>query len=285
MIKGWLIYNEKDQKRNQAYIDWFIEEAKKQDVQLTFISREKLKIGIMNDHYSISYDHKAIHLPDFAVVRTVEPFLNRHLELLGVKSFNSYEVSALCNHKMNTFYAMKSLQIPIMDTWTMKREQLSETPPESYPFVIKESTGRGGEQVHFIQSLKEWKEVYNTFTTEDLIIQSTQVQHGKDLRVFVIGKNIIKAVLRESKSGFRANYSMGGSASPYSLSKSEIALIERIIHAYDFDLVGIDFLIDKNGQLILNEIEDVVGSRILSLVSDINLLEKYISHIKKQLSK
>lgn len=284
MLRGWLIYNKKDKQRNQAYIDWFIKEAKKQEVKLILILREHLQIGITKGRHSISYRHQAIDLPDFAVVRTVEPLLNMHLELLGLKVFNSYEVSNLCNHKMNTYYAMQKLNIPIMDTLMIKREQLTEKPPRNFPFVIKESTGRGGSQVHFIQSIDEWIEVLPKFTTEDLVIQSTDVQHGKDLRVFVLDKEIIQAVLRENKGEFRANYSLGGTAHPYDLSKKEEKLIGKIIHAYDFDLVGIDFLIGHDGQLILNEIEDVVGSRILSLVSDINLLEKYVIHIKKQFS-
>lgn len=284
MLTGWLIYNEKDRKRNKSYITWFLEEAEKQEIDLTLIIRESLQVGIIEGRLSLSYKGKKIRLPDFAVVRTVEPLLNMHLELLGLRVFNSYQVSLLCNHKMNTYYAMKKLNVPIMDTLMVKREQLSSQIPYEIPFVIKEATGRGGKQVHFIQSKEDWEEARLKFTTEDLLVQSTQVQHGKDLRVFVLGKNILQAVLRESKTSFQANYSLGGSARPYQLSQKERKLILKIVSAYDFDLVGIDFLIDYDGNLILNEIEDVVGSRILSLVSDINLLEKYLTHIKGQFS-
>lgn len=281
MLKGWLIYNKKDKKRNKSYISWFMEEAEKQNIDLVFILREKLQVGIVANSYYITYEGKQLPLPDFAVVRTVEPLLNKHLELLGLKVFNSYEVSLLCNHKMNTYYAMKKLNVPIMDTFTVKREHLTDLLPYQTPFVIKEATGRGGSQVHFIQSESDWIKARLKFTTEDLVIQSTKVQHGKDLRVFVLGKKIVYAVLRENKDSFHANYSLGGTARPYKLSQEEEQLISKIISAYDFDLVGIDFLINYDGNLILNEIEDVVGSRILSLVSDINLLEKYVSHIKK----
>src|SRR5699024_246313 len=93
------------------------------------------------------------------------------------------------------------------------------------------------------------------------IIQSTQhIQFGKDLRVFVIGKTIIAAVLRENDKDFRANYTRGGTAKLYQLNYNETILIQKIINLFEFDYVGIDFLINKTGQLIFNEIEDVVGS-------------------------
>src|SRR5690625_6839454 len=87
---------------------------------------------------------------------------------------------------------------------------------------------------------------------------------GKDLRVFVIGKQIIAAVLRVNNNDFRANFKLGGSAFLYHLTIDEVEMINKIINHFDFGLVGIDFLIDKEGNLLFNEIEDVVGSRILS---------------------
>ena len=58
-----------------------------------------------------------------------------------------------------------------------------------------------------------------------------------------------------------------------------------MIESMDFGLVGIDFLFDSEGGLLFNEIEDVVGSRTLSQVSDINLLEKYVSFIKQNVKR
>lgn len=284
MAFGWLIYAKKDVNRNKSYIEWFTQEAKKQNIKLQLILREDLQIGIVKQKLYLAYKGKVGTLPDFAVIRTVEPLLNKQLEKLGIPCFNSYEISALCNHKMKTYLAMKELNIPMMDTLMLRRDHLLDQVPMEFPFVIKESTGRGGEQVYYIENDMMWKNAFQKFKTEDLVLQSTNVQKGKDLRVFVIGKEIIQAVLRENEGKFRANYSLGGKAIPYHLSSKERQLVQKIIDAYDFDLVGIDFLIDYDGRLIFNEIEDVVGSRILSAVSDVNLLEKYIKHIQTKIN-
>jgi len=281
---GWLIYNKEDAERNTSYINWFIKEAALQHISLTLVLRENLTIGIMNDERKILLNHSPAHLPDFAVIRTVEPILNLYLETCGVRVFNSSVVSHMCNHKSITYHEMIKLKIPMVDTYFFKKEHVRHSPPLEYPFVMKESIGRSGKQVYFIQSNDDWNRYQHKLKTNDLIIQTCDVQLGKDLRVFVIGKKIIGAVMRENKDDFRANFNLGGTAKWYSLNKSETSLIHRIIHQYDFDLIGIDFLIDHNGFLLFNEIEDVVGSRILSATSDINLLKRYAIHIKNRLT-
>ena len=60
------------------------------------------------------------------------------------------------------------------------------------------------------------------------------------------------------------------------------ALIQKIIDAFDFGMVGIDFIFDEEGQFLFNEIEDVVGSRTLSAVSEINIVREYLEFIKNR---
>lgn len=280
MLIGWLIYSQTDAEKNKAYIKWFIDEAKLQSITLMLILREDLTIGIFNNRQIVLWKNKPIQLPTFAVVRTIDPLLNSHLEDVGIKVFNSAKISYIANHKMVTHYEINKLKIPMVNTLFIKKENLTSSLPLSLPFVVKEATGRGGKQVHFIQCESDYNQCLNLLKTNDLLIQSTDVKIGKDVRVYVLGKEVMGAVLRESTTDFRANFKLGGSATWYPLNQTEQKMIYKIIKAFDFDLVGIDFLFDLDGNLLFNEIEDVVGSRMLSSTSDINLLEKYIAHIK-----
>ena len=45
-------------------------------------------------------------------------------------------------------------------------------------------------------------------------------------------------------------------------------------------MVGIDFIFDEEGRFLFNEIEDVVGSRTLSALSEINIVWEYLNFIK-----
>lgn len=283
--KGWLIYSEVDAIENRSFIDWFISEAKRKNISLELVLREQLSVGILKNSHIVLRNGSYVELPYFAVVRTVDPLLSRQLEHLGVMVFNSSAISELCNHKGKTYYEIAKLGIPMVDTLFIKKENIHEIPPLPSPFVIKEVAGRGGKQVYFIRSQTEWDNVRKQITFSEFVVQSTNVQLGKDLRVFIVGKKIIGAVLRESDSDFRANYKLGGSAKWYELSASEKQLIDSIINRFEFGMVGIDFLISHDGVLLFNEIEDVVGSRTLSAVSDVNILEEYISYIINQLTK
>ncbi|MGM8213004.1 ATP-grasp domain-containing protein [Virgibacillus sp. W0430] len=281
---GWIIYTKKDAAENKAYIDWFIKEAALQNVSLTLIVREYLNLGIINNQRIVQYRNTSVQLPDFAVIRTIEPVIQMNLIGLGVKVFNKLNVAMLTNHKAWTYQEVSSLNIPMVDTIFCTKNIEQCYPPFPFPFVVKEATGRSGKQVFYISNEQEWENCRNSLQSTDYIVQTCNVKLGCDVRVFVIGKEIIGAVLRKNEHDFRANYKLGGTATWYPLNYKERILIQKIIDHFDFDLVGIDFLIGNNGQLLFNEIEDVVGSRILSAVSDINLLKTYVTHIKNQLA-
>jgi len=119
--------------------------------------------------------------------------------------------------------------------------------------------------------------------SSDVVVQPLTGNTHQDLRVYVIGKEILAGVLRTAKEGFKSNYSLGGDASLYKLTGDEKRIVNKVINQFDFGLVGIDFIIGDDGELIFNEIEDVVGSRMLYQCSNINIVELYLKFIIKSL--
>lgn len=282
MYNAWLIYNKQDADQNTSYIHWFIEEAKLQGIALRLILREDMTIGIINNKRTVLYNNQKANIPLLAIVRAVDPLLSLHLEGLGVLVFNSSFLSRICNNKELTYHHVYDLSIPMVDTIFTNWQQLHTTKPLDYPFVVKEATGRGGKQVFLIENELDWSTCLPSLSPNTIVLQSSNVMHGKDLRVFVVGREIVGAILRENSNDFRANYKLGGTATWYTLDREEFKLVNKIIQHFDFGMVGIDFLFNTEGQLLFNEIEDVVGSRTLSAVSDVNILQKYVTHIKKQ---
>lgn len=282
-MNGWLIYTEADAIRNKSYINWFIDEAKKHSIDLTLLLREDIFVGIQKNRQVIYASGKEVHA-DFAVVRTMDPLLNNQLEQMGINVFNNAVISETFNHKAHGYLAMQQLGIPVPESYFFPGKIIPSALPLNFPFVVKATNGKGGNQVTMIYNHKEWEE-YRKSCMEDYVLQSPEnIQPGKDLRVFVIGKKIIAAVLRSNTNDFRANYSLGGTASLYTLNKTEKETVQKIIDAYDFGLAGIDFMFTDDGKLIFNEIEDAVGSRTLSMLSDINILEVYINYIKEKIA-
>ncbi len=107
---------------------------------------------------------------------------------------------------------------------------------------------------------------------------------GKDLRVWLIGGKIICSVLRQSKTDFRSNFCLGGSASVYTLSEKERALVYKIASLVEYDYIGIDFVFN-NGKIVFNEIEDSVGARMVYDKTNIDILDIYCEYIKNGLVK
>ncbi|HLQ73367.1 MAG TPA: hypothetical protein VK125_03995 [Bacillota bacterium] len=280
---GWLIYRKEDTEKNKAFIDWFIDEGEKQQLNITFIPREQLMIQLNNGQVETYINEELTALPDFVINRTIEPVLTSLFTSANVRVFNPYETTHIANNKSLTHIEVNRLNIPMVRTIFTTKDLLSEKPPMDFPFVIKESTGRSGAQVHLIEATDEWALCRQKIGRGDLVIQSSNVKPGRDVRVFIVGHEIIAAVLRKSDQDFRANFTLGGSAERYPLNTEERKMIQTIVDHFEFGMVGIDFLLAHDGTLLFNEIEDIVGSRILSHVTDENILQTYVSYIKSQL--
>ncbi|MDF2869255.1 MAG: hypothetical protein K0R05_830 [Anaerocolumna sp.] len=300
-MTGWLIYGKKDAEKNKGYIDFYMTEGKILGIDIVLLHREKIEVGIKNDSWFIRYDGKDCTKPDFVIVRTIYPLLSKQLEGLSIPVFNSSEIARICNNKAITYQSVANLSIPIIDTTFVENAAVSQKLKVIIePTVIKTVSGHGGSQVYLSlpkcsSALPDpYKEIRSSETTkeeilagigyEDCVMQPFISGRHQDLRVYVIGKEIIAAILRTSNDGFRANFSLGGNVREYELSEDELITIRKIIKHFDFGMVGIDFLIGDKGELIFNEIEDVVGARMLYHCTDINLVKKYLLFIMDNLS-
>lgn len=254
---GWIIYNRDDAKRNENYIGWYIEKFKNKGVRLELIYTDE-----------IDYEN----VPDFAIVRAIRPDITKKLESNGVRCFNNSFVSEICNDKALTYKYVSERGVEIMPTYYSTEEV------KGFPVVIKPKNSHGGDRVNMAESYDELMKLMPLYEWDNYVIQAVASDRGKDLRVYVIGNKIITAMLRESKTDFRSNFCLGGQASVYNLNSEEIKKVEKITKLFDFDFVGIDFVFD-NGKIIFNEIEDVVGSRMVYTYTDIDIVDLYISYI------
>lgn len=279
---GWLIYNEERANINQRFIEWFMIEAEKFNINLKFLLKEDLSYGVINNKLFFLHKGAELSKPNFAIMRNNDPLLSKQLESLGIHVFNTAFTSEVSNHKGKTHQFLANKDIPMLDTlFVMRNEFKPETIPFPYPVVVKEVAGRGGAQVYAANSAEEVIQLLGKIDATELIIQKMGEVPGKDVRVYVIGNEIIAATLRYSDKDFRANYSLGGSARLYELSEVEKALVHKVIAEFNGELgfVGIDFLFAKDGSFVFNEIEDVAGSRTLFANSDISVLTILFEHI------
>lgn len=285
---GYIIYRKEDAKKNERYIAMYHEEGEKLGITFEVLYVEELAYGIADNTWSIYYQGRPLMHPDFAVVRTINPLLSRQLHVLNIPVFNSPEVAEICNDKARTYQEMASLSIPMIPTEFCKYEQIEEKLEKATQrSVVKTVSGHGGTEVFLIEpgNREQIHQMLRRISFKDVVIQPFVGTKHEDLRVYVIGDRIVGAVLRQAKEGFKSNFSLGGFVSLYSLSEQEEILVHKIIKKLKPDMVGIDFIIGDHNELIFNEIEDVVGARMLYKVSNINLVGEYLQYIQNKIKK
>ena len=202
---------------------------------------------------------------DYVINRTNDYKVGERFEKRGIRVFNPSEFSRLANDKQLCYDYMEQNAVEIMPTRY-----------KSVPFVKKPRNSHGGQGVIMCESESEYD--------KNAVCQKPASDLGKDLRVWVIGGEIITSILRENKNDFRSNYSLGGEATPYILSVEETRLVKKIISLVKGDYYGIDFVFN-GGKIVFNELEDTVGARMVYAKTGIDILSLYAQYIKNQLKR
>lgn len=266
-MTGWIVYDKQGAQRNEWFITSFIQTAERYGVTLSL----KVVSGVT--------DFIGAPLPDFVIVRTIAPQINLFFENQGVPAFNNYQTSKNANNKWLTFQLCKELKIPTMKTELLLRD----APSLEFPFVLKSLNGHGGKEVFLIRDRQVLDETLASVDKNSFLAQEFCSSPGQDMRVYVLGEKIVCGVLRSSKNDFRSNFSLGGEACVCEVSPKQREIIEKLREALRFDLVGVDFIL-HNGEWVLNEIEDVVGTRMLYRCTDVDIIDLYMRHILSRLS-
>lgn len=264
-MKGLLFYDSEGAERNQWFINRLIESAKNASHELKLVIHPDETDDALNDQF------------DFAIVRTICPHLNVKIAHKNIYSFNNYLTSYIANDKWKTYMLAKKLGIRAMDTYAVSSAEEAMSVMR-FPFILKSVDGHGGKEVFCVNNAVECKQAMSLLANKSVIAQRMCTEPGIDMRVYVMGDNILAAVKRTSADDFRSNFSLGGNAEISTPTSEMIEIIGKLRDALSFDFVGVDF-IRHNGEWILNEIEDVVGTRMLYSLTDIDAADEYMKYI------
>lgn len=266
MADVWIIYDNERYSINSAFANKLI---------TAFKTRGIIAELVMDYNCATRLD-----TPKAAIMRTADYKLSQRLEAQGIRVINNSEVNRIGNDKWLTYSLMKENDIPYMPCSLISLSDVKNLNCD-FPKVIKSRAGHGGSEVFMAKSKSDILEAFNATRADTLILQDVASVLGRDLRAYVLGGKIIACMLRESSVDFRGNYSLGGSARRYYPDPVEIDLILRAFRALPADYVGID-LIYNNGAPVLNEIEDIVGSRMLYRYTDIDIAEMFVEYIAEK---
>ncbi len=204
--------------------------------------------------------------PDFVLFWDKDIYLAQRLENLGIKLFNSSRAIELCDNKILMYQELAKHNIRIPKTFIAPKtfEGLGYTNLSfiddianqiGYPLVIKEAYGSYGEQVYLAKNKEEAASIINKIGYKDFLVQEfIKSSSGKDIRVNVVRDQQIVSILRENKTDFRSNISIGGVGSRFEPEQEYVDLAIKASLALGLDFSGVDVMFGENNEPIICEV-------------------------------
>ena len=284
-MKGWLIVN--TFMDNQKFVNLYeiLSNAfKKRDVSLEIKRAQDISLEVGS-----SINNK----PDFAIFWDKDIYLAERLEDEGIKLFNNSNAINLCDNKILMYQELVKRNIRIPRTFIApktfeglsynKRSFIDDVIKEvGWPIVIKEAYGSFGEQVYLANDLEEANAIIDRLGYKDFLMQQyIASSKGRDVRINVVGKQVVASMLRENKNDFRSNISNGGTGISYEPNNAFKQLAIKATEALGLDFAGVDVMFGENGPIICEVNSNPQFVSTLK-ATGINLADYIVDYILRQ---
>ena len=298
-MKGWILYrSNNDFLKNKSYaVERLIESAASSGVELEVIAPHRLELTVTReDRRSILLDGKPVSLPDFIIPRMgaftsyFDLAVIRHLERLGVRSFNSSTSIETVKDKLFSQQILAQHNLPFPKTMLVKFPVNVDLVEKrlGFPVVVKTLYGSQGSGVFLCETKKEFLNLVQiveaTKGSANIILQEF-VKHskGRDLRVFTVGGRVIGCVERvASENEFKANYSQGGTVKPHEVTPEIEWLAVETSRIFNLDIAGIDLLFDGEHFKVC-EANSSPGFETIEKVKDLDVPKEIFHFIRLRL--
>lgn len=267
------------------------------DVQV--VSTSEIDLGVSNNELFLRLPDGKVYrkgdpdLPKWALCYVVPERIVFVLEQLGIACFSSYEMLMMMSDKMlaaatfSDFFAQP-------DTLFFGSDKTVDALAEdenSYPFMLKGVSGCGGENVGKVDDFAEMIDFADEHENNtELIMMQQLMPSADDLRVYILGDEILGCVVRYPKEGiWKANLEFGPKREEYKLNADEERLIRsamELLPKRRRGLYSFDFLFDEDRELVLCETNCNLGTNALDAIGlgdDIFL--RYVSYIRREMQK
>ena len=286
-MKGYFVFNkyletDKFKCLKNAYSD----EAKALGIDIEFISN--------SNALQLNYDNK-LDIKDFILFWDKDVKLAKILEDRGHRVINSSNAISLCDDKSKTyiillknnirqpmtiispliFYGTLDLDIEFINFSIVKL---------GFPMIVKECFGSFGEQVYLVNSKEELTSLIKNLGTKPFILQEfIKTSYGKDIRVEVVGNEVVATVFRQNdQNDFRANITNGANAIKYTPNSKQIDIALKACKCLGLDFGGVDILFGENDEPILCEVNSNAYPLNVQKITGVNIIKLTLEHIKNK---
>ena len=258
-MKAWLLYKASANNLSpEAYeVRRFVDIAAGDGIDLRVLQPEQFDLTVTReDKRSILIEGGSATLPDVLIPRMgagttyFALAVIRHLERLGVYALNSSQSIETVRDKLFTQQILAENNLPVPKTMLVKfpidvdlvEQQLG------FPVVVKTLAGSQGSGVFLSESKSSFRDLMQlieaTNRNANIILQEfIAPTRGRDLRVLTLGGRVVACMQRTAADGdFKANYSNGGSVTPFEVTPEIEWLATQTSQLLNLDMAGIDLL-------------------------------------------
>lgn len=284
MTYGWIIVNGfLYTKKFSELTDLFVEAAERLNVQLEVKTNTEVYTGIFECETELKR-------PDFILFWDKDIILARYFETENIPVYNSSQSIEICDDKRRTFNALRSAGLPIPKTICapMTYENIGFNSYEflepiekqiGFPMVLKEAFGSFGEQVYKIKDHTELYEMARKKQKVPFLCQEfIETSYGQDIRLQVVGNQVVAAMRRFSDHDFRANITAGGQMEKYSFGEEEEKLAVMACKAVGCDFAGVDLLFGKD-EFVICEVNSNAHFKNLLDCTGVNTAEFIMNYV------
>lgn len=285
-MQGWIIVNGfLYTSKFSELTDLFMNAAKEHDMSLCVKTNSECFLGM--------FERTTEKQPDFVLFWDKDILLAKYFAARGIPVYNPAEGIEICDDKRKTALAlsMQNLPQPLTIPAPMTYENigfpqldfLAQIENElKFPIIVKEAFGSFGQQVYMANDYKELCELTKKLETVPFLYQQfIRESSGRDIRLQVVGDEVVAAMERTSETDFRANISNGGTMHAYQPDQEAVDLAVKACRAVKCDFAGVDLLFGSDGYLIC-EVNSNAHFKNLLDCTGVNTAWYILQYIKEQ---
>lgn len=262
-MHGWILYKRsKEELTTSDYgVNGLLAAAKKLQIDLNVYKPDQFDLVVTSeDKQNILLNGARAALPDFLLPRLgadtsyFAMAIIRQLEKSGVYTCNNSTAIETVKDKLLLSQLFAQSNLPFPKTMLVKFPVPVEVVEHEigFPLVIKNISGSHGVGIHLCESSQNFKDLMELISCHNLerqlILQEfITTSYGRDLRVFIVGGEVVGCIQRTAKEGFKANYSLGGSVSAFPLTTEINRLATTCASLFNLEITGIDLLFAEHG--------------------------------------
>ena len=212
----------------------------------------------------------------------------RQFEMMGVYPLNESVAIGRSRDKLRSMQilAREGIGLPVT-TFAHDPKQTEEVVrlAGGAPLVVKLLEGTQGIGVVLADTNRSAKSVIEAFRGANvniLVQEFIKEAGGSDIRVLVIGGNVVAAMKRTGAEGeFRSNLHRGGSAQTVKISPEERSTAVRAARALGLNVCGVDMLRANHGAVIM-EVNSSPGLEGVEKATGIDIAGTVIEFLEKE---